>query len=75
MSIQPWNLLRSKRENCVISRVIRRKISLVNRDEELERAIALVPRKKSTNGEAKEGGEPDDEYDPHLYRKVAHPTS
>lgn len=45
------------------------------RDEEVERATALVPRKKS-NGEPIENGNlDDDDYDPHLYRKVAHPTS
>lgn len=41
-----------------------------------DRAIELLPRKKnSTNGEVKEHGDPDEEYDPHLYREVAHPTS
>ncbi|CRK95552.1 CLUMA_CG009017, isoform A [Clunio marinus] len=45
------------------------------KDEELERAMALMPRNGS-KGEVKEvGGEPDDDYDPHLYRKVPHPTS
>lgn len=53
---------------------IKRRISYVNREEELERAIALVPRKKS-NGEPNGGPDDNDDYDPHLHRKVPHPTS
>lgn len=41
------------------------------RGEELERAIPLVPR----NGSKVESHDPAEEYDPHIYRKVAHPTS
>lgn len=39
------------------------------RDEEVENAMALVPKKE------KEGVETDEEYEPHKHRVVPHPTS
>ena len=40
------------------------------RDEEVEHAIALMPKKKG-----KEGFEAEEDYDPHKHRNVPHPTS
>ena len=50
-----------------------------NREAELERAIPLVPVKGFNGGKVEDGVvgdvDPDDDYDPHKYRIVEHPTS